>query len=124
MKQHLTRGRPSDRAVRMANDIYFTYLYTDDALLSIPFTRLCEVFGEHDLTKIKCIIEEVFEELNEPILLTDCSIKGKHIAWEIVHYFEFEYRLEAGNAYVDLEVNMLYLDALETFDIEPYINFQ
>ena len=73
---------------------------------------------------MKHILEAVFSELNEPIVLSECSIKGRHIEWELVQYFTYEYRLELGKAYVDLEVNALYLDALETFDIEPYINFQ
>ena len=124
MKQHLINGRPSETAVRLANDIYFTYLYNDNPSLSIPFSRLSEVFGESDMIQLKHRLEAVFEELNEPIVLSDCSIGGRHIQWEMVEFFTYSYNFYEGKPYVELEVNELYLQALETFDVEPYINFQ
>jgi len=122
--QQLMVVRPSDIAVRLANDIYFTYLYNESPSLCIPFTRLCEVFGEADLTEIKHSVDTVFEELNEPIVLSECSIKGRYIEWEMLQYFTYSYSIDDGKVYVDLEVNERYLEALEILDPESYINFQ
>ena len=123
-KQHLIADRPSDRAVRLANDIYFTYLYEDSSLLYIPLTRLCEVFGNYDVTQVKNMVEETFSELNEPIVLSNCSFQGKHVEWLLLEFFTYTFSEIDGNEYIELEINEQYLHALETLDEEPYINFQ
>ena len=123
-KQRLIAERPSDRAVRLANDIYFTYLYEDSPSLHIPLTRLCEVFGNHDMLEVKKMVEIVFAELNEPIVLSDCSFQGKNVEWMLLEFFTYEFSVIEGNVYIELEINEKYLHALETLDDEPYINFQ
>jgi len=123
-KQRLIAERPSDRAVRLANDIYFTYLYEDSPSLHISVMRLCEVFGNHDVVEVKKMVEEAFAELNEPIVLSNCSFQGKHVEWMLLEFFTYTFSEIEGCEYIELEVNEKYLHALETLDEEPYINFQ
>ena len=56
--------RPSDRAVRLANDIYYTYLQEEDNCICISVDRLCEVFGKSDVMNVKICAAQIFEELN------------------------------------------------------------
>ena len=123
-KQRLIAERPSERAVRLANDIYFTYLYEDTPSLHIPLTRLCEVFGNSNILEVKQMVEETFAELNEPIVLSNCSFQGKNIEWMVLEFFTYMFSDIDGNEYIELEINEKYLHALEILDEEPYINFQ
>ena len=123
-KQRLIAERPSERAVRLANDIYFTYLYEETPDVRISVARLCEVFGNSDVSQVKKMVVEAFEELNEPIVLSDCSFQGKHVEWMLLEFFTYTFCVIEDGEYIDLELNEKYLHALETLDEEPYINFQ
>lgn len=124
VKQRLIAQRPSERAVRLANDIYFTYLYEESPEVRISVARLCEVFGNSDVCQVKKMVVEVFEELNEPIVLSECSFQGKHVEWMLLEFFTYTFCTIEGHEYIDLDLNEDYLHALETLDEEPYINFQ
>ena len=123
-QQRLIAERPSATAVRLANDIYFTYLYEDSPYIRISMARLCEVFGTHDVMEVKRIIEDVFEEINEPIVLSDCTFQGKHVEWLFLKFFTYSFCEIEGDEYVDLEIDERYLYALENLAKEPYIDFQ
>ena len=123
-KQQLILNRPSPRAVRLANDIYFTYLYEEDTSLRLSLPRLCEVFGNSDIGVVKNMVIETFEELNEPIVLKQCSFRGKRVEWMVLNFFTYLFCVNDGCEYIELEVNELYLEALEILDEAPYINFQ
>ena len=123
-KYDLILERPSPRAVRLANDIYFTYLYEESSYLRLSLPRLCEVFGISDLEKVHVIIDETFQEINEPIVLSDCTFKGKHIEWQVLNFFNYSYSRDDGCEYVEIEINEFYLEVLSVLDKEPYINFQ
>jgi len=116
--------RPSDVAVRLANDIYFTYLQLDDNAFRIPMQRLGEILGESDLVLVKREVVAIFEELNEPICLDGYFYRGKKLPWQLVNFFEYRFDFDEGEVFVEIEISELYLNALENMLPESYINFQ
>ena len=116
--------RPSERAVRLANDIYYTYLQEESLEIRISVARLCEIFGDHDVTQVKIHAAQIFEELNEPIVIEDFHYYGKKIEWQMAHFFDYHFCCENEHDYIDLVIHEIYLDALKSLDDEPYINFQ
>ena len=116
--------RPSDAAVRLANDIYYTYLQEETPYIRISVSRLCEVFGDHEEMEVKICVAQIFEELNEPIALQDFVYNGETIAWRMVHFFDYHFCHEEYGDYIDLEIHEIYLEALKNLDDQPYINFQ
>ena len=116
--------RPSDAAVRMANDIYYTYLQEEENCICISLNRLCEVFGESDVMKVKIFAAQIFEELNEPIALENYKYRGEMISWRSIQFFSYHFFREDDHEYIDVEINELFLDALEKLEREPFINFQ
>jgi len=115
---------PSPTAVRLANDIYYTYLQEESPTVRISLKRLCEVFGDADVMHVKISVAQIFEELNEPIALSDFHYRGKTIEWATVNFFQYVFCCENGNDYIDLEINELYLEALRRMEEDSYINFQ
>ena len=125
-QQHIKRKiykRPSDKAVRMANDIYYTYIQEDNNVIYISVDRLCEIFGEPEKIKVKIEVSQIFEELNEPIAIENYKYYGDLIKWQSLQFFTYNFFSEDGNEYIELTINELFLDVLEKLESEPFINF-
>ena len=123
-KQKFVVNHPSEDAVRLANDIYYTYLQQGSPFLHISLQRLCKIFGDCDEKRVKRRITELFEELNEPIAVENVWNRGKKIEWSAINFFSYSFNFENDHAYVDIEINEIFLEVLEEFELEPYINFQ
>ena len=116
--------RPGDAAVRLANDIYYTYLQEEENCICISVDRLCEVFGDSDIMSVKICAAQIFEELNEPIALENYHYRGETIKWRPIQFFTYHFFTEDDQEYIHVEINELFLDALEKLESEPFINFQ
>jgi len=116
--------RPSDAAVRLANDIYYTYLQEEGNCICISVNRLCEVFGDSEIMNVKIGVAQIFEELNEPIALKDYHYRGEKITWRMIQFFTYHFFTENDQEYIHVEIDELFLDALEKLESEPFINFQ
>ncbi len=116
--------RPSDAAVRLANDIYYTYLQAEGNCICISVDRLCEVFGDSEVMRVKICAARIFEELNEPIALENYKYRGEKIVWRSIHFFTYHFFSEDDHEYIHVEINELFLDVLEKLESEPFINFQ
>ncbi len=123
-KQKFIVNHPGEEAVRLANSIYHTYLQQGSPFLYIPLQRLCKVFGDCDEKRVKRRITALFEELNEPIAVENLFSRGKKIEWRAINFFSYSFNLENDHEYVDIEINEIFLEVLEEFELEPYINFQ
>lgn len=123
-KQKLIVKRPSEEAIRLANNIYYTYLQEGTPFLHISLQRLCKLFGDCEEARVKGRIVGLLEELNEPIAVKNFIFRGRKIGWQKVHFLNYGFSSENAKAYIDIEINEIYLEALSQLEPEPYINFQ
>lgn len=123
-RQKLILKRPSEEAVRLANDIYYTYLQEGSPYFRLSLQRLCQVYGESSEESVRARIEKLLEELNEPIAVEDFTYRGKKTDWQMVHFLNYGFCRENGKAYIDIEINEIYLEALSKLESEPYLDFK
>ena len=112
----------SDEAIKLANAIYHTYLLDKYPYLHIPVQRLCAIFGLEFDKEATDRLREIFEELNEPIVVTDFQYGSKVHDWTVLQFCEFEKRWEEGDAYVDIYLEEMYVEAMKRFMEKPFVN--
>ena len=114
----------SDDAIKLANAIYNTYLLDKYPYLHIPVNRLCGMFGL-DFSKASTDrLREIFEELNEPIVVTNFQYGSKVHDWTVLQFCEFEKNWEDGDAYIDIYLEEMYVEAIKRFMEKPFINIR
>lgn len=123
-KRKLMFNRPGEEAVRLANNIYYTYLQEDTPHLHVSLERFGKLVGESDEAKAKERLIALFEELNEPIAVQDFSFRGKNFKWKALHFFDYNFLVEDGKTFVDIEIDEMFIDVMARLEAEPYINFQ
>lgn len=123
-KRKLVQIWPSEEAVRLANNIYHTYIQEGSPYLHISLQLLCRLFGDCEGDRVKEHIVALLEELNEPIAIENVTLKGKKIDWQVLRFLRYGFSSENGKEYLDIEINESYLEALSTLEAEPYINFR
>lgn len=123
-KRQLMFNRPGEEAVRLANNIYYTYLQEDMPHLHVSLERFGKLVGESDEEKTKARLIGLFEELNEPIAVEDFSFRGKNYKWKALHFFDYSFVVENGKAFVDIDIDEMFIDVMARLEAEPYINFQ
>jgi len=123
-KRQLMFNRPGEEAVRLANNIYYTYLQEDTPYLHVSLERFGKLVGESDEEKTKAHLTKLFDELNEPIAVQDFSFRGNNYKWKALHFFDYAFVVEDGKTFVDIDIDEMFIDVMARFEAEPYINFQ
>jgi hypothetical protein len=123
-KRQLMFNRPGEEAVRLANNIYYTYLQEDTPHLYVSLERFGKLVGESEVDKTKARLIKLFEELNEPIAVEDFSFRGKNYNWKALHFFDYRFVVEDDKVFVDIEIDEIFIDVMARLEAEPYINFQ
>ena len=123
-KRQLMFNRPGEEAVRLANNIYYTYLQEDTPHLYVSLERFGKLVGENEVDKTKARLIKLFEELNEPIAVEDFSFRGKNYKWKALHFFDYRFVVEDDKEFVDIEIDEMFIDVMARLEAEPYINFQ
>ena len=114
----------SDEAIKLANAIYNTYLLDKYPYLHIPVERLCGMFGLGFSKESTDHLRKVFEELNEPIVVTDFQYGSKVHRWTVLQFCEFEKKWEDGDAYIDIYIEEMYIEAMKRFMEKPIVNIR
>lgn len=114
----------SDNAKRLANAIYNTYIQEKYPYIEISVKRLYKMFGEDHYTHSQEEFERLqslFEELNEPVALTNFKYGSKTYPWVVVQFCEFEKEWEIGDETIDIQINEMYLAAMKEYMDEPFL---
>ncbi len=116
---------PSEDAIKLANAIYNTYIYEGkNPYLDLSVHRLCEMYDLPDTEQGHKRIKEIFEDLNEPAVVENFKYRGKTIDWKVITFCEFEHVWRDKDAFIEVNVNEMYLAAMQHFMKEPYLPFK
>lgn len=116
-------ARPSKDAIRLANALYQTALFSDSMSFTVSLKRLYALFDLTAGAEALRYLYELFEELREPVKLQDFSFEGEHYAWLSVCLCTLEAPLALESQCVVVHLDARYLEALRRFDKAPYIIF-
>jgi len=116
---------PNEDAIKLANAIYNTYIYEGkNPYLDLSVKRLCAMYKLQDTEEAHLFIKNVFEELNEPAVVENFKYLGKMIDWKVITFCEFEHVWRDEDAFIEVNVNEMYLAAMEKFMKDPYLPFK
>jgi len=117
----------SDDAIKLANVLYNTYVQEHYPYLEISVVRLCEVFGYSAYPVSKEAIEylqEVFDELNEPVLVTNFKFGSRIHDWKVIQFCEFDHPWEEEDEYIEVTINEMFIAAMKEYMSTPFINIR
>ncbi len=115
---------PSEAAIKLANAIYQTYMLDESSHIKISVKRLCEVFGRKHTPETISYFKSLFEELNEPVVITDFTYREHFYQWMILQFCSFEKFWHDKDAYCYIAINELYLAAMRELMDKPFIFFK
>lgn len=116
-KQELIRGTLSKDALKLAQSLYSTYLLNDEEpFINTSVTKLCGMLG--DISKEK--LDEIFTELNEPIMIKDFSFRGKFFSQIVLQFCKYKYD---GNV-LQIELSEKYLEAMKNYMLHPFLEIK
>ena len=112
--------------MRLANAIFHTYKIDEYKELEreVPLKRVCELFrlscDENSMRYISSLIHEI---LDEPIAVIDKELNHRYIKWETYNFFTLLSPIEMGAEVIKLRINPDYLTIIQTFVVNPYLEF-
>ena len=116
---------PSKDAIKLANAIYNTYIYEGkNPYLDLSVKRLCEMYGFSNTEASYQKIKTIFEDLNEPAVVENFKYLGRIIDWKVITFCEFEHVWRDEDAFIEINLNELFLSAMQYFMKEPYLPFK
>jgi hypothetical protein len=124
VEKRLIIKHPSERAVKLANSIYFTSVQEGEPYVYISLKQLYKLFDDLNETKwyAKSEITKLLDELTEPVAMENFTYNRKEIKWEAVSLLTYEFTMEKDEEYVDIELNKMFLEVMSHLEAEPYIN--
>lgn len=119
----MIRLLPSAEAIRLANALYQAYVREATARLRIRKSLICHLYGWESDGGCDGRIAALFHELNEPSLIEDYLYKGELITWKVVTFCELLSEINSDHEYIEIEINELFLSALQNEKSETLIAF-
>ena len=119
----LIRQLPSSNAIRLANALYQTYLHDNNPNLHIRKELVYQLFRRSEDNPDESTIKELFFELIEPCVVKNFEYNGKLIEWKTVSFCRLLSEISKENDYIDVEIDELFLAALESEEEESLIAF-
>ena len=115
---------PSQEAIKLANAIYQTYALEEESHIKISVKRLCQVFERKHNAETVRYFKRLFEELNEPVVVTDFDYDGHYYKWLVLQFCSFEKFWDNKDRYCYIAVNEVYLKAMRELMKKPFILFK
>lgn len=115
---------PGEDAIKLANAIYQTYVIEEDSHLTLNVARLCEVFGFRHTHETIAYFKMLFEELNEPVVVTDFHYNNHRYKWLVLTFCSFEAPWNDEDSHIYIALNEIFLQAMRELMAEPYISFK
>ncbi|MCK9371791.1 MAG: hypothetical protein M0P91_01230 [Sulfuricurvum sp.] len=119
----MIRSLPSADAVKLANALYQAYVREGTSRLHIRKSLICHLYGWKGDEWCDTQITSLFRELNEPSLIEDFLYQGELIKWKVVTFCQLLSPLNSDSEYIDIEINELFLSALQNEKSESLIAF-
>ncbi|MEA3523890.1 MAG: hypothetical protein U9R50_13080 [Campylobacterota bacterium] len=118
------RVLPSEDAIKLANAIYQTYLVEDNPYLTLSVARLCDIYAlEHSKETIS-FFKELFEELNEPVVIENFTYEKKLYKWLAIEFCSFEEVWHDEDEFIDILLNEMFLAAMQKLMPKAFIIFK
>lgn len=111
----------SSESIKLATAIYNTYIAENDPYLSIPLESLCRLFNLENSHDTYAHLQELFAELNEPVLIENFVFRGQHYKWEPVSFCSFDEDWKEGDEFLEITINELFLAVMKERMSEPFI---
>jgi hypothetical protein len=114
----------SESAKRLANALYNTFVQEQSPYFEVSVKRLYQMFGADHYTHSKDEFERLvalFEELNEPIALTNFKYGSKTYEWIFLQFCEIENDWKIDDEMLDIHINEMYLAAMKEFMNDPFL---
>lgn len=111
----------SPECVKLATAIYNTYIAEGEPYLSIPLEGLCRLFHVNNSHDTFIHLQELFTELNEPVLIENFVFRGHMYVWETVSFCSFDEVWEEGDESIEITINELFLAVMKERMAEPFI---
>lgn len=111
----------SPECIKLATAIYNTYVAEGEPYLSIPQKHLCKLYGLSNSHETYMYLQELFAELNEPVLLEDFVFRGKMYKWETISFCSFDEEWKEGDEFLEITINELFLAVMKERMAEPFI---
>lgn len=123
MRAPLIRSLPSAGAIKLANALYQAYVREGAPRLHIRKSLICNIYGWGGEKGCSTQIASLFRELNEPSLIEDFLYQGEVIQWKVVTFCQLLSPLDSESEYIDIEINELFISALQNEKSESLIAF-
>ncbi len=114
----------SEAAKRLANALYNTYVQEHSPYIEVSVKRLYQMFGEDHYSHSPAEFDRLvalFEELNEPIALTNFKYGSKNYEWVFLQFCEIEGDWTIADETVEITINEMYLAAMKEFMDDPFL---
>jgi len=114
----------SEDAVKLATAIYNTYVAEGEPYLSIPLKKLCEMYGLNNSHETYEHLQNLFAELNEPVLIEDFVFRGHLYKWEAITFCSFDEEWKEGDLMLEVTINELFLQVMKERMASPFITLR
>ncbi len=124
-KQELVKSPLSKESLKLAQSLYSTYIQSDkESLMSIPCSKLYHLFGLSDTPFSSSKLLEIFDDLNEPMMVHDFIYKGKKYPEIVLTFCEYEKVYKDGMNYLLIQLNEMYLEAMKNYMLHPFLEIK
>ena len=124
-KQELIKEPLSNEALKLAQSLYSTYLQNDkEPSICAYLDKLYHLFNLDDTTSSSKIILEIFEDLNEPVMVHDFVYRGKRYSEIMLTFCDYEKILKDNMECIRIEINEMYLEALKNYMLHPFLEIK
>ena len=114
---------PRQDAIKLANAIYQTYLIEESSHLKLSVKRLCEIYCFEFTKETYEYFQSLFDELNEPVAVTDFTYENHLYKWLILNFCTFKSEWKYTDEYIELAINEIYLSAMKELMTNSFIEF-
>ena len=122
-KQELIKAPLSDDALKLAQSLYSTYILNNkEPLMCVSLKKLYHLFGLSDEDSSVGKIDEIFADLNEPVMVHDFIYRGKKYSTIVLTFCD--YKKDEVESCMRIEINEMYLDVLKNYMLHPFLEIK
>ena len=117
IKQKLLAEPMSEDALKLARAIYNTYITYDDLEMEIKFSTFFKLLNLHPCKNSIIDIQNLLEELNEPLAVRNFEYEGKTIQLKFIQFCSYVIKKDT----IELELSESYLHAQQYYMQDSFL---
>jgi len=117
VKQKLLSEPLSTNALKLARAIYHTFITYDDLEMEIKFTTFFKLLNLHPCSDSVKDIQDLLEELNEPLAVRNFEYKGEVIQLKFIQFCCYKIKEET----IEIELSKKYLHAQDKYMSDAFL---